>query len=141
MTSALERGIVDAFAANMTLNTLVAGRVYPLVLPDTNRQFPAVVYQVIDNPRDYTQDGDAQYTLARVQFRFYDTTYAAALALKNAFVDQYSGNQEAAFGSPAVYLSGFFVASESDENAPTLQDSGTKLYSKRVDFIIFAKDL
>ena len=140
MTISLERGIVDAFAANATLNGLLAGRVFPLVLPDTSRLFPSVVYQVIDAPRDYNQEGDGRTVLARVQLRLYAETYQGVVDLRNAFVDAYSGTKPAAFGSPAVHLHGWFVENESDDFAAALQESGIRLFSKRIDVTIHARD-
>lgn len=144
MTSALERGLVDAFAADATLNGLIAGRLYPLVLPDSNRTFPAVVYQVIDNPRQYSHDGDTGTTFARVQFRFYATTYQGCCDLRDAFVAFCAAHQippNTSFGSPAVTLAGWFIENESDDTSPPLKDSGTQLFSKRLDATIHTSDL
>lgn len=144
MTGALERGIYDAFTADATLNGLLSGRVYPLELPDDMRTFPAIVYQVIDNARQHNQDGDQGATFARVQFRLYDTTYAGCATLRDAFVDFCKAHHNApntGFGSPVVYLGGWFIETEQDESNPNLKGSGTRLFSKRLDATIHTNDL
>lgn len=139
MTSALERGIFDA------IGSLVSDRVYPVELPDIERAFPAIVYQVIDNPRQSTQSGDSGTTFARIQFRLYGSTYAECCTLRDSFVAFCASQQVPPFvgiGSPAVILGGWFIDSEQDEGAAApLKDSGVRLWSKRLDVIIHTADL
>ncbi len=141
MASALERGIVDAFAADAGIDALMGGRLFPMELPDSNRIFPAGVYQIIDNPRQATQDGDSGTTFARVQFRLYAHTYLETVAMRNAIVSAYSGTKPAGFGSPAVLLTGWFIENERDEIATELQQSGVNLFSKRLDITIHTTDI
>ena len=144
MTSALERGIIDAFASDATITGLISGRMYPVRLPDTARDFPAIVYQTISNPRQITQDGDSGTTFARVQLWLYARTYLECCTLRDAVVDFAKAHQTpptTSFGSPAVLLAGWFVENEQDGDEPELEQSGVTLYWKRIDVTIHTNDL
>lgn len=145
MTTALEVGFVAAWTNDAGINAFLNGRIFPLLLPDDNREFPAAVYQVIDNPRQQSQQGDQGTTFARVQVRLYARTYAECCSLRDAVVDFCAAQQadptSSAFGSPAVYLTGWFIDTEQDDFNPELLDSGTRLFSKRMDMIIHTADL
>lgn len=144
MATALERGLIDGWTADAGLSGLMSDRIFPIELPETNRTFPAAVYQIIDNPRQATQDGDSGTTLARVQVRLYAATYQECCDLRDAMVAFCATHQappNTSFGSPAVLLGGWFITNEQDEPAPELKDSGVRLFSKRLDITIHTTDI
>ena len=147
MSTALERGIYDGWSADAGISALISTRLYPVTLPDRDRSFPAATYQVISAPRGRTQEGDNGSTTARVQFRLYAETYTELCNLRDAVIDFCKAHQSPissggiSFGSPAVCLSGWLIDSEQDDYAGDLAATQQRLFSKRMDIIIFGADL
>lgn len=139
MTADVEVGLIAAFAADAPLNALIGGRVYPNELPESPT-LPAVVYQVISAPRSYTQDGDAGVAMTRFQLHIHADTYADVRSVKNALLAAYSGTAAQAFGSPAIYLGGWFFEGEQDVFSDDLGVEGARHPVKLLDVVIHACD-
>lgn len=79
--------MVTHLQANTALAALVGTRMYPMVLPAPSTSaattFPALTYQLIDEPARTTHDGGVNYK-ARVQIDVYGTTYKTARAAADA---------------------------------------------------------
>ncbi len=72
---------------------LVGSRIYPLALPQ-RPTFPAVVYQRITEPGDYTLSGDTNWRFIRLQLTWYDDDYDDLRDLvdsANALLSGYTG--------------------------------------------------
>jgi hypothetical protein len=82
--------IYDSATSDLSLNNLIAGRLYPAVLPP-DPTLPAVTYHLVSQPTDFSQDG-AEYRWPRWRFRIYSLIYAdlvpIAKALAAIFGDQ-----------------------------------------------------
>lgn len=96
------------------------GDVYPLKLPP-KPALPAIVYQLIDNPRDYTHEGPSGIAFPYFQVSYWaqDTEdasgYQQAIALAEAgraLLSGYSGTLD------DVVVRGAFLVHEADDDDP-----------------------
>lgn len=82
--------IATSVTDDATLDALIAGRIYPLVLPD-DPTLPAVTYGLVSQPTAGTQEG-AQYRTPRWRFSIWSRRYAdlvpIAMGLAGVFGDQ-----------------------------------------------------
>lgn len=135
----MEETFIDMLQATASITTLVGSgddaRIYPLLLPQAP-VFPAITYQVISGPRDYTQDGADRVVTWRVQANCYGNDYAEAKALRDAFDKDISGLYNRAFGSPPVVVQGCFIDNERDfyEEALAVLPNGIP-YRKTLDLL------
>lgn len=89
----IEESLVELLTDDVTVNTLIAGRMYPLAMPQGERM-PAVVYQRISGPRVQAHDGPSGLAHPRFQFACIAATYAAAKTLANALRVAIDGYQD-----------------------------------------------
>jgi hypothetical protein len=75
---------VTGLYARLVAQVSSAKAVYPLRLPE-DPELPAVVYQQVGGPRDYSHDGEA-FTNARWQITTWAETYLEAKALAEEVV-------------------------------------------------------
>ena len=59
------------------LAALVGTRIFPMILPQ-NSDYPAVTYNTISAPRDYTHDGASGLVAARYQITAWAASYTTA---------------------------------------------------------------
>lgn len=85
---AIRTAVVD----DETMGTLIAGRLYPLVLPP-DPALPAVTYGLVSQPTMVTQDS-AQYRSPRWRFRIWSLVYADLVPIAQGLA--------AIFGNQAV---------------------------------------
>lgn len=111
-------------------------RLFPVTLPQ-DPTFPAMTYQIISGPRDYTQDGPDGVVRFRVQCNLYALTYSAVKALRDALETSLSGLNNLDFGSPPVRVKGVFITNERDtyEQALSQLPPGAP-YRKSVDLMV-----
>ena len=135
----MEDTLVSMIEAQAPITALIGSgndaRFYPLVLPQ-DPVYPAITYQVISGPRDYTQDGADGVVRFRVQFNLYGANYAEAKALRDAVETTLSGLNNEPFGSPPVIVKGVFLTNERDtyEQALAQLPPGAP-YRKTVDLM------
>lgn len=83
----LEQGLHAALVADGTVNGLVAGRIYPEIMPQ-DVVYPAISYQRISTTRYQLLEGVDDFTQARLQVDCWCDSYAQvktlALAVKSA---------------------------------------------------------
>lgn len=105
--------------------TVAGARIHPNELPqaDAGPVLPAIVYQTINNKREYTKQGDANLARVTIQISCWASTYMQALqlgrqvfaALRNRHGVQYGGT-----GSNSFYIYGvYFVGGSDDKDADT----------------------
>jgi hypothetical protein len=111
----IETTLVAMLEAQAAVTALVdsgeAARIYPEKLPQ-NGTLPAITYQIVSGPRDYTQDGPDRVVTFRIQLDIYGATAAAAIALRDAIESSISGKHNVRFGSPSVKVQGVFINNE-----------------------------
>ena len=90
----------------ITIGTTAQDRIYPLRLkqPISNNKFPAIVYQRISAPRQYTQDGDAKLPEPRIQLKLWCTEYEALEALAEEVRQALSGWRDDSVGVQHCFL-------------------------------------
>ncbi len=64
----------------VTLVSAVAGRCYPMTLPE-GVELPALTYQRISDPREYSHSGRSELEHPRYQVTCWAATYGVAVAL------------------------------------------------------------
>lgn len=74
--------IVTTVTADPTLAGLIAGRIYPMVLPP-QPGLPAVTYQLVSQPGEHTQEG-AAYRRPRWRLRIVAERHAELVPIANA---------------------------------------------------------
>lgn len=125
----------DAFRAMLIEHAGVDDRVYPLKLPQAVTR-PALTYQFITGPRDYTQDGPDGATRFRVQVDIWGTAYNQCRTVRDALAAGISGLNHESFGSPAVEILGCFIDNERDFYESALDAAGPKLFRKTLDLFV-----
>lgn len=126
----MEAGIQQRLSADSTLLTLVTGRIYPVILPNTPT-LPAITYQRISTVRDYATTGPVSLSRIRLQFDSWGRTYAQVkqtdLAIR-ASLETFSGTLP-----DGTQVSEIHVDSSQD-----LYEADAKYYRVSTDYIIFA---
>jgi len=93
----IETNLVELLLADATVTSIIADRLYPVLLPDES-PLPAVTYQVISTTPLYALDGRINLTRYRIQIDVWAAwpNYAQAKTLAEAIrvvLDGYSGPQ------------------------------------------------
>lgn len=115
----LQQSIVTLLTADPGVSSLVGSRIYDRTLP-TTPTLPAIVFQLVSDPRTYAQDG-AQTATPRIQFTCWGKTPAAASGLADAL----EGALDLVTRDQILIL---FV-----ENRIASHEAGTGLYKEIVD--------
>jgi hypothetical protein len=126
----IESGLLIKLSADT--NSLVAGRVYPLMLPQTCT-FPAITYQRISSPRVHSHQGASGLAYPRFQINVYASTFAsvkAILKLIRIGLDGYKGTIGTSPNTVKVGCS--LIENELDDYDPQSQ-----LYYSSQDYIIW----
>lgn len=79
----LESDLYLYLTADAGLASLVGTRIYPVHLPE-GTTLPAVSYFMVDNPPDYTHDGETTLEHPRYQFDCWATSHVNVIALQDA---------------------------------------------------------
>ena len=79
----LETGLRAALIADVTVNGLVKGRIYPEVMPH-DVIYPAISYQRISTVRDQHLSGVNDFTQVRIAVDCWDASYSGVKALAGA---------------------------------------------------------
>jgi len=109
------------------LAALVGGRVYRVHLPQ-DPTLPAVTYQRIDTPREYSHDGESFLVHPRFQISCWAGTQSGGEAVANQV-------RAALAGWPDAYGGAAFVESQAD-----LYDPDTAIYHIPVDVVIWHRE-
>lgn len=138
----LEEALYTHLSGYAGLTALVSTRIYPDEMPQGCAK-PAVVYQRIDTPREYTHDGPAHLAHPRFQFTAWalpsatasgSTTAKAVADQIRAALDGYTGTMGGAGG---VAVQAVFVA---DERSGFEMDGQTRLHSYQLDVILWHEE-
>jgi hypothetical protein len=86
----IEGALVSLFANDPVVPTIVASRVFPIVMP-IGSSFPSLVYQRISTPRWNALDDAAGTPHARFQFTCWAATMNEVIALSQAVKDALAG--------------------------------------------------
>ncbi len=107
--------LVAYLQTNVGLNALIGTRISADVLPEQS-PFPAVVYQVIDAPREHYQPSGAFIGLnrPRIQFKCFGINYASAVLTAAAVIAALEGFM-GPMGSPATWMYGILPDNELDD--------------------------
>lgn len=127
----IEEGLIPFILADAGLSALIGTRLHDDVLPQSPT-LPALVWQRISTPREYSQSGSSHYAMPRFQFACWANTRLETLQVADALrtaLEAYKG----AMGSEIVY--GIFV-----ENELSGYDPDTGLRRQIVDYRIDHKE-
>lgn len=78
----IEADLVAHLKGNVTLNTLIGGRIYPLVAPQ-NVTIPFTTYQVVNGRSYQCMGGDIYQENNRFQIDVYSKTYSEVKTIAN----------------------------------------------------------
>lgn len=113
------------------LTALVSTRMYPLKLPQ-NATVPALTYQKIARPREYSHSGDSNLANPTYQFDCWAKTHEAAVTVAVQVEAAFTGFS-GTMGSETVYAA--FISNVIDDIEPD-----TALYRQIVDVEFWHKD-
>lgn len=113
----IEETIRAVLIADGTVSGIVAGRVYPLKLPQ-NATLEAIVYHRIAGPRDITLSGPSSSGRARLRFDCWAERYSEAKTLLVAVRDALDA------------VSGAFAATSEDD----FYDDEAEVYRASIDY-------
>lgn len=110
------------------------GRVYPLIIPQDNNQWPAIGFTTISTERPHALDTRSSgYASARIQLAIWDPTHAAAKVMAESCrmaLDGYSGEVTNADGSKSEINHVLW------DNEVDLYDAEMRLFGVSVDFLV-----
>jgi hypothetical protein len=89
----IETGLISRLNANSTFNGLLAGRIYPLRLPE-NPVYPACTYRVVSAVPAYNMDGTVMSVTTRIEFSAWSLTFADCRSVQDAIriaLDRFTG--------------------------------------------------
>jgi hypothetical protein len=89
----IESGLTSLINADATTTSLIAGRIYPLVLPETPT-YPALTYRTISSLPTYDLNGDVVETKTRIEFTSWSTSYGDCKTVNEAIravLESYKG--------------------------------------------------
>ncbi|MBR1230206.1 DUF3168 domain-containing protein [Bradyrhizobium sp. AUGA SZCCT0176] len=118
------------------ISALVVARVYPIVLPQGQKQ-ASVVYNRVSGGGDYNMQGSTGYAHPRIQIAAWAPTADAAVVLANRVkdrVDGYSG--EMGTGANIVRVQGVFQADERE-----LYDDAVQMFGVQRDWFVHYEEL
>jgi len=132
----IETALFAIITGDATIESLIASRVYPNVVPQ-GAAMPAITYQQISGPRDHVMDGPSGLVGARFQLNCWSGDYAQARQLAEAVrkeLNGYSGTVN------TRQISAILLEDEGD--MPQVRPGTDELmrYGKRMDFIIWFKE-
>lgn len=96
----LEEGLRSALVADGTVNGLIAGRIYPEIMPQ-DVVYPAISYQRISTVRYQMLEGVDDFTQARLQVDCWSDTYSGVKSLATAVKSALDG-ATGTLGSQAI---------------------------------------
>ena len=118
--SDLRGGIVARLKSDATVVSLVGAKVFPLRVPE-NTLAPAVVYQVLSNPRAHSLDGPIGLAAATVKLGAVSGSFVETVALARAFRVSLDGFTGTLAGGTRVEET--VLESETDVYDPPVDDS------------------
>ena len=127
----IEEGLVTFLLADTGLTLLIGNRLHDDVLPQSPT-VPAVVWQRISTPREYSHSGSSHLAMPRFQFACWAKTRLEAIQLANtlrAALEAHNG----AMGAETVYAA-------YSENELAGYDAETGLRREIVDYRIDHKE-
>lgn len=131
----LEQAVQARLAGYAGLASLVAARIYPLVLPQ-KPTYPTVTYQRITSARASAMGSDPGVASVTIQVDAWGSTYANARAVAaqvRAALQRWRGTQAISGGSVEVLDS--FIESDQD-----IYEEETATYRVRMDFLIWHRE-
>lgn len=136
----IEAGLVTYLNARAGLMAIVGTRIYPQLVPQAAQgsdNYPAVTYQVIDEPNEHYLGGVSQLAHPRVQITAWARTFLAALSIRDALVDAldgFAGTMGTFSVSPCLKIDEGDMPEDSDAS-PGLQTA--RVWGRRIDFEIW----
>lgn len=131
----IEEALFSHLKSHAGLSALVGTRIYPQIMPQ-GVTMPAVTYQKISGPREYSHGGPSELAHPRFQLSCWAKNYSTAKDIAEQVrlaLQAYRGTMGGA-GGVTVY--GAFLENEID-----LYESDTRLYHIPVDFSIWHKEV
>lgn len=130
----MEEALYAYLSTYAGLTALIGTRVYPFVLPQ-NAAKPAVTFQRVDTPREYTHDGYAGLAHPRFQFACFALSQPASAAVAEQIRLALQGYTGTMGGVGGVVVQFAVVVDQRDG-----YENDTKLFSTALDVIIWHEE-
>lgn len=117
--------IRDAVVNDATLAELIAGRIFPVVLPP-DPALPAVTYGLVSQPTLVTQEGN-QYRTPRWRFHIYSLIYADLEPIARALAGLFGSSANTPFPSSRIE----YPSSRAEDH-----ESDTHRYWRALDVVV-----
>ena len=131
-----ESGLTTKLKADPGLALLIAGRIYPVILPQAS-QYPCLSYQVISSLDHYTMQGRTGLVAKRVQFNVFAVEHSSMLAARDALIRCLSGFK-GWMGDQRIQ--GSFLDLEIDEFEAALDAAGPRVFRRIIDFTFWHEE-
>lgn len=99
----IEMALISILNSDPAITDVISGRIYPLYLPQSVT-LPAVVYQQIGSPGDYTNDGPTGMRNVRLQLTCWAAAHVDAVNLAADISDRLSGHYDTAAGIADTHI-------------------------------------
>lgn len=129
----VEKAIVSILRANAPVAAAFAARIFPVVLPQDQAEYPAAVYQRIDGRPDYTHSGPSGLEAPRIQIRAWARDYKVAKDGARLISDALSGFVgDVTVGSEVFRISPILV-----EDSADIYDESMEIFGSTIDAIVW----
>lgn len=130
--SLIEEALVSLLRSNSTVASLVATRIYPVVIPQ-GAALPCIEYRQLSGQTEHSHDSNADLARPRYQFTAISASYSQAKTLANAIVaalNNYQGTVS------SVQIDAILKQNQMDLFTRT-EDQSASTFSSLVDFVVF----
>ncbi|HEY3363956.1 MAG TPA: DUF3168 domain-containing protein [Symbiobacteriaceae bacterium] len=128
MSTTTEEALYTYLTGYPGLKSLVADRIYPLVMPEAGT-LPAITFSQISGEHEYAHDGPAGLVHKRFQISCWAMTYLSAKSVSNQV--------KAALSGYVGLMGDLYIQASFVEDQPDLYDGETRVYHCPVDVFLW----
>jgi hypothetical protein len=129
----IEFSLITFLAGDPGISAIAGSRIYPDVIPDGPRSFPAIAIQTVSDVPVNSMAGECGLTYVRVQVSSWARTRLIARNLDEAVRHALSGYSG---GAGSDVIQGSLVANRRDTVEPDPENGMARLYGCQRDFLI-----
>lgn len=130
----VEEALHDYLSTHPGLSALIAGRIYPLVLPQ-KPTLPAITYQRISGLRVRSHQGPSGLASPRFQFDAWADSYASARTVADELRRALDGFRGMMGGAPGVRVDAVHLDTDRD-----LYETETRRWRVQADYFVWHEE-
>ena len=129
----MEGDLQSYIASDTTVDGIIDGNIKPVFAP-IEIDPPLIIWQLLSKVRERALDGPTDLYQTRIQFTFFESTYAELVTLSNAIRDRIDGNNGTTIGTTEVNR--IVLENETDilDINPDLETASS--FVRRVDVLV-----